>query len=173
MNAIRTLIAISLLVASMSGCSESSSAFRYLSIVDHAHIAVHSRTAPDAVVGADGSLRIRGRDVATTPSQQRQLSKYFTSVMALHDDAIATGKAGMETAGEVLGGLAAAMFSKNSGQLEGAIDAKAEQVDKSANRVCRDLSNVQATQARIASSLPAFRPYTLTGDSKVSNCAGS
>ena len=172
MNLVRSLTTITLMVASVSGCSGSDSVFHGISIIDSAHVAVHAHAVPDARVNAGGTLEIGGKAVALTPSQQRLTRDYFASVMALHADAIATGKAGLQTAHQVLGSLAAAMSSGNTRGLDRAIDAKTAAVDRSANRVCRDLSAIRKTQDAIAASLPAFRPYALIRERNVSKCSG-
>ncbi len=170
MNVIRSLIATSLLVASISGCSGGNSVFHDISIIDHTHIAVHARMAPDAHVSSDGTLSVSGKTLATTPLQQNLLRRYFASVIALHDDAIATGKAGIETAKQAIGSLATAAASRDTAGLDKSIDAKATVVDKSAARVCRDLSAIVSTQDAIAASLPAFRPYALVRERNLSDC---
>src|SRR5512135_639812 len=82
-------------IAACSGGSGGQSVLPRISVLDDGHVAVHARGAPDAVVSADGN-------VAVTAQQQEALKRYYAGVVAIHKDAVATGKAGIGTAGTAL-----------------------------------------------------------------------
>jgi hypothetical protein len=120
---------------------------------------VHVKGAPDAAIGAAGSLRI-GRDiVATTPAQQALLRDYYRNALALREHGIATGKAGAAIAGQAISSVAKGLANGNTDNIDKEIDAKAARVEQEAQKICLDLVGVKAAQDALAAQLPAFKPY--------------
>jgi hypothetical protein len=120
---------------------------------------VHVKGAPDAAIGAAGSLRI-GRDiVATTPAQQALLRDYYRNALAVREHGIATGKAGAAIAGQAISSVAKGLANGNTDNIDKEIDAKAARVEQEAQKICLDLVGVKAAQDALAAQLPAFKPY--------------
>ena len=120
---------------------------------------VHVKGAPDAAIGAAGSLRIGQDVVATTPAQQALLRDYYRNAMAVREHGIATGKAGAATAGQAISSVAKGLASGNTDNIDKEIDAKAARVEQEAQKICLDLVGVKAAQDALATQLPAFKPY--------------
>lgn len=151
----------------LAGCGNGSmmSDFGSTSIADggirvkHGVVTLHVSDAPNAVISADGELRIDGKAVATTPAQQALLKRYASSALAVREHGIATGEAGAAVAGAAIRGIAASITTGDSDQIDKHVDAKARQVDTEANKICMDITNIKAAQDALATDLPAFRPY--------------
>lgn len=173
MNIVRNIVVPFLLGGAIAACSSGSdndSVFRYISVIDNTHIAVHAHSAADAIVTASGELSIAGKSVAVTPIQQDLLKRYFDGVISLRKDAIATGKAGVGTAEQAIGSVIAGIASGNADKIGTDVDAQAAKVDAAAAMVCKDLAAIHITQDAIADQLPAFQPYAQIGARQVSDC---
>jgi len=165
----------------LAGCSNGSdmSNFGGTSIanggirVNHEVATLHVSGVPNAVVSADGELRIDGKTVTTSPAQQEQLKRYAQAALAVREHGIATGKAGAAVAGAAIQGIAASIASGDSNQIDKHVDAKAKQVDEAANKICLDIAQIRAAQNALATDLPAFKPYSgILGADEGKGCKG-
>ena len=165
---------LAFLMLASAGCNNDGggSAFRHLSVVDANHVAVHARRGPDAIVSSDGTLRIDGQPIAVTPDQQGQLKLYFDAAIALHDDALATGAAGLATAGTAISSVVAGLASGDTDNIDAKVEAQAAKVEMRAAKVCAGLAELYARQQALAGSLDAFRPYA-TIDAQAPEDCGS
>ena len=163
----------------LAGCSNGSdmSDFGSTSIanggirVKHGVATLHVSGAPDAVISADGELRIDGKTVSITPAQQDLLKQYAQAAFAVREHGIATGKAGAAVAGAAIPGIAASIASGDSDQIDKHVDAKAKQVDEAANKICLDIARIRTAQTSLAADLPAFTPYGgILGADKGKSC---
>lgn len=178
MKAIRNSTCASLLAVTLAGCSGSGNnhlqlGFQHISVLDGSSIAVHARSGPDAIVSAAGALSIGGKDVPTTPAQEELLKQYFASVAALRADAIATGMAGVATAGTAIRSVVSGLANGTPDQIGPAVEARAATVEVQAAKVCNDLAEVRSKQEAVAVQLAAFRPYALIDAEQVSDCGRS
>jgi predicted trehalose synthase len=150
-----------MLAAATAGCDhgDGGSTFQHLSVVDANHVAVHARSGPDAIVSSDGALEIGGQAVMLTSAQQTRLKQYFDAAVLLHDDALATGAAGLATAGTAIGSVVAGLASGDTDSIDAKVEAQAAKVEARAAKVCADLTELYATQQAVAESIDAFRPY--------------
>ncbi|HET8940441.1 MAG TPA: DUF2884 family protein [Rudaea sp.] len=160
MKAMRNLFAALTLTLLVAACGDNdSSVFRHISVLDHSRIAVHAHNAADAIVTANGDLSIAGNNVVLTAEQRGLLQHYFAAVIALQADAIATGKAGAQTATTALGSVVSGLANGDPDKIGDDIEKQADEVDVAATKVCADLSAIQTNQDAIAAQLPAFKPY--------------
>ena len=83
-----------MLCAAIAACSHGDSEFQHLSVLDDSHVAVHAPGRADAIVSASGALSIAGTPVTVNAAQAQIAARYFTSAVALRDDAMKTGAAG-------------------------------------------------------------------------------
>lgn len=151
----------------LAGCSNGSdmSNFGSTSIanggirVNHGVAILHVSGAPNAVISADGELRIDGKTITITPAQQALLKQYAQAAFAVREHGIATGKAGAAVGGAAIEGIAAAIKSGDSDQIDKHVDAKAKLVDEAANKICLDIAQIKLAQNELATQLPAFKPY--------------
>jgi major membrane immunogen (membrane-anchored lipoprotein) len=125
----------------------------------HEQVTLHTSGAPDAVISATGDFTVDGKAVAVTPDQRKQLQRYYQGALAVREHGIATGKAGVAVAGAAISGIADAIRSGDSDQIDKHVSAKAELVEQKALRICLDLVEIKAAQNALAAQLPAFKPY--------------
>ncbi|MEO6250187.1 MAG: hypothetical protein ABIO59_05850 [Luteimonas sp.] len=138
---------------------ENDRSFSHFSVVDDSHVAIHARGAADAILAADGSLSIDGKTVATTPQQQVLLEAYYHGVDVLRRDAIATGAAGIATAGTAIVSVVSGLASGDPDSIGPKVDAKAAKVEAGAMKICADIAQLRKQQVTIAAQVEAFRPY--------------
>ena len=173
MNIFSNITCLILLAFAMAGCSNdvgNTSAFQHISVLNSTQIAIHAHSGPDAIVSVGGDLSIGGKTVAITPTQQELLRQYFAGAIALRDDALATGAAGVATAGQAIGSVVTGLAGGKPDQIGPAIEARAAKVEVQAAKVCADLSALRARQEKIAGQLAAFGPYATIDAGQIGDC---
>lgn len=133
-------------------------------------VVLHARSGPDALLAADGSLLVDGKPVALTPAQQALLRDFHDGVGTLWRDAVATGKAGTETAKAAIASVAEGFAGGDSDRIGARVDAAAAKVTADAAKICTDLAALRARQETLAAQLPAFRPYATIGAAETTAC---
>jgi hypothetical protein len=128
-------------------------------ILRHGQVTLRTSGVPEAVIMASGDFTIDGKAVAVTPDQRQQLQRYYQGALAVREHGIATGKAGVAVAGAAVAGIADAITSGDSEQINKHVNAKAELVEQKAMKICLDIAQIKAAQGALATQLPAFRPY--------------
>jgi len=131
-------------------------------------ITIKAPGAPDATVNAQGQLTIDGHDIAVNDAQHALLQRYSAAGQKMHDDAIATGKAGAETASKAVGAVTGKMTgAESSEEVKQKVEAAAQDVRLAAAKICDDLAEMKSAQDTLANQLDAFKPYgqAVTGDS--------
>ncbi|MEO6688221.1 MAG: DUF2884 family protein [Dokdonella sp.] len=171
-NRIRNLTVAFAVAVTLAACgnSEKDSSFTRFSVVDDSHVAIHAHGAADAILAADGSLRIDGKAIAMTPAQQSLLEAYYHGVEILRHDAIATGAAGIATAGTAIVSVVSGLASGDPDSIGPKVDAKAAKVEAAAMKLCVDLAALHKQQEAIVVQLEAFRPYALIEEGDADDC---
>ncbi|MDE2248697.1 MAG: hypothetical protein KGJ96_09020, partial [Xanthomonadaceae bacterium] len=82
----------------------------YISIHDGS-IAVHAPGRADADISAVGDLSIADASVPVSAAQRDLLKHYYGTALTLRDHGIATGKAGVATAGQALKSVVSGLAS--------------------------------------------------------------
>ena len=132
---------------------------------------LHAHGAPDAVISAAGELTIGQQSVVVNDAQRNLLQQYYQHVVAVRQHGIETGKAGAAIAGQAISSVAKGVVSGNADQIDKDIQAKTDDVTKSAMKICSDIAGIKTTQDGLASQLPAFKPYALiVGEHEVADC---
>lgn len=127
--------------------------------VDGGKVAISAPHQDDAVISAAGDLTIGRASVAVDAAQRDLLKHYYATALSLRDDGIATGKAGLATAGKALGSVASGLASGNTDRIDSEVNASAARVEAQAALVCKDVAELRTTQEALVSQLPAFQPY--------------
>jgi hypothetical protein len=123
-------------------------------------ITIKASGAPDATVNPQGQFSIDGHDIAVSDGQRALLQRYNAAGQKMHADAIATGKAGQETATKALGAVASRMTgADNTEATRQKVEAAAQDVRQAVAKICDDLADMKSTQDELASQLDAFKPY--------------
>lgn len=173
-SAFGLILAIGLLAACSQGNGHdgSTSVFRHLSIAGNGDVIVHARDGSDARITAAGDLDIRGKNVAVTPAQRKLLQGYHADATTLRRDAIATGKAGVETGMHALDAVAKGLASGNPDSIDSEVNGRANKVDALAHAVCQDLARLYADQGQVTAATTTFGPYATIEPHEVSDCHG-
>lgn len=166
MTPIRTLLLLLAadLAVALAGCGRTApngavvAGDAYIALRDGRAV-VHASGAPDASIGPAGDLRIGDRDITTTAGQREQLARYYASAVALRDDGIATGKAGLSVAGHAIGSVISGLANGDPDRIDKEVGARAQVVEAHAHKLCADLKQLRSAQDAVAAQLPAFRPY--------------
>ena len=161
-----------LIVVGVAGCDSSDN---YDTVTDHisihdGSIAVHAPGRADADITAAGDLSIAGTSIPVTPPERDLLTHYYTTALTLRDHGIATGKAGMATAGKALSSVASGLASGNTDKIDSEVNATAAKVEAQAALVCNDLADLRTTQETLAGQLSAFQPYALIKAHEADDC---
>lgn len=154
------LAAVAIAVLGLAACSPGFYGSAGYGVTLHdGDVITHAPGHADAVVSADGSLRIGNRGITLTPTQQASLKKYYEESMAIVADGKATGEAGAQLGHSVVGSLIKNIFSGNASNAGKAMTERADAVSAAAQKLCTDIQQAQRTQHAIAAQLPAFQPY--------------
>ncbi|TAM62322.1 MAG: hypothetical protein EPN49_04610 [Rhodanobacter sp.] len=167
------LLPLMLLAATcLAGCDDDGrheTIANYISIHDGS-IAVHAPGRADADISAAGDLSIANASVPVTAAQRDLLKHYYGAALTLRDHGIATGKAGIATAGQALKSVASGLASGNPDKIDSEVNASAARVEAQAALVCNDLADLRTAQQALAAQLPAFQPYAQIKASEADDC---
>ncbi|MBE1161209.1 hypothetical protein [Dyella acidiphila] len=134
-------------------------------------ITLRASHAPDAIIDADGDLRIDQQAVTVDPAVRELLKSYYQHAMTVETDGIDTGKAGAAVGKQALQSVVSSLSGGNSGQIKQQVEAKAQQVKLAALKLCNDLGGIQSAQDQLVTQLPAFQPYGhIVSNDDVNDC---
>lgn len=173
------VLALAVLTTACSGSGGDVQVFGGSTDIVNRHLTMHGGVitikasgVPDATVDPQGQFAIDGKNVTVNDAQHALLLRYATAGQKMHADAIATGKAGAETATKALGAVAGKMTGAESAEeTRQKMDAAAHDVEMAAAKICDDVAEMKAAQDELATQLEAFKPYgnALT-ESSVTEC---
>ncbi|MEO7064695.1 MAG: hypothetical protein ABI082_13100 [Dokdonella sp.] len=172
MNSLCRIVSAALIALVTASCGHNAgntTVFSHISVLGSGGIAIHALDGPDATVSADGNLSIDDKPVAVTPPQRVLLKAYIADAVALRKDAIATGAAGVATAGQAISSVVSGLSSGKPDQIGPEVAARAAKIETQVAKICVDLSALRKTQDALASQLAAFRPYA-TIDAEHDSC---
>jgi hypothetical protein len=168
--------ALALAVGLLAACSQGrgddghTSVFQHLSIADNGDVIAHARDGSSARISAAGDIEIGGKPITVTAAQRRLLQSYHADTLALRRDAVATGKAGIQTGLHAISAVAKGLASGNPDSIDAEVNSRAQKVDALAHGVCQDLARLYADQGQVATAIPAFNPYATIEPREVSDC---
>lgn len=123
-------------------------------------ITVRAPGVPNATVDPQGQFAIDGQNVTVNDAQRALLQRYSAAGRKMHDDAVATGKAGADTATKALSMAAGKMTgAESTEESRQKMDAAAQDVQQAAAKICDDLAEMKSAQDELAVQLDAFKPY--------------
>ncbi len=164
MKTFLTLAGAVLLAATLSACSPGiHGKFGYNVTFNNGQLVSHAPGHPDATISADGSLRIGGKAVATTPQQRALLRDYYAQSKSAIDAGVATGKAGVKLGAHAASEAIKSIFAGDSSSVDKTLDAQSNAINASAQKLCTDIRQLHAIEQSIAAQLPAFKPYDAIG----------
>lgn len=166
------MLTLAAFVIAATACSTQSDgdSFTLLTPLNSRQLAVHRRNGPDAIVSVTGELSIDGKAVDLNQAQKELATRYFAGARTLRDDGFATGMAGASTALTAISSVVTGLASGEPDKIGSAVEAKATKVEAQAEKVCRDVGELAATQNALAASVPEFKPYALISDKETADC---
>lgn len=154
-----TLAAGTLLAGCDEGTFGSTSIANGGIIVRGEKVALHGAGNAEAHLDAAGDLTIDGRDVSLDTEQRQLLRQYYQGARAVREHGIATGKAGAALAAKSLESAAKQVVAGGDEHAEAGFDDANARVGQQAAKICLDLRQIKAAQDRLATTLPAFKPF--------------
>ena len=126
---------------------------------------------PMAQITPQGDLLISDKPVAITPAQRVMLLDYRQQLIEIGAQGIAIGKQGaalgMNAASEAIAG---AFSGKPEQEIRRHIEAKTSGIREAAAKLCDRLPAMMATQQKLATDVPAFKPYATMTQQDIVDC---
>lgn len=150
-------------VALLAGCSHGSLGSTTIAnggiVVHGGDVVLHGTDRTEARLDGTGNLVIGGHPVTVTEAQRQQLQLYYQGALAVRRHGIATGKAGAAIGVQALKSAAMHVTGGDDAHADASLDAATRQVDEEASKICVDMRQIKAAQDRLATQLPAFKPF--------------
>lgn len=126
---------------------------------------------PKAQITPQGDLLISDKPVAITPTQRTMLLDYRQQLIELGTQGIAIGKQGAALGVNAASEAIAGVFSgKPEEEIRRHIEAKASGIREAAAKLCDRMPALMASQQKLATALPAFKPYASLTQAKIDEC---
>jgi hypothetical protein len=134
------------------------------------NITLDAGLGPKAEITPQGDLLIDGTAVALEPAQRALMQEYRGHIVKVAEAGIGIGLEGADLAGKAVGEALKGVFTGNTEQIEQKIEAEAEGIKQSAQKLCALLPPMLETQNRLAEALPAFKPYATMTQTDIDDC---
>jgi len=126
---------------------------------------------PRAEISPQGDLLIGGKPVAVTPQQRALLLEYRARLVDVVEQGMQIGTQGADLASHAVGDALSAAFSGKSHQhVHDELEARAAGIRQAAAKLCERLPDMLAAQQKLASAMPAFRPYATMSEEDIDRC---
>jgi hypothetical protein len=130
-----------------------------------------SSSLPHAAITPQGDLVIAGKAVTATPEQHTLLLDYRQQVIGIAEAGMDIGEhganLGTQAAKEAILG---ALTGKSDKEIEARIKPQTEQIKAAAMKLCQRLPDLLASQQKLASVMPEFRPYATMTQKDIDDC---
>lgn len=160
---VRVILLSLLAVIALAGCHRGEDV-----TVDGRSIILHPSGAPTATITANGSFSVGQNNIKLSPAEHTLFTRYYDAVAALHHDRDAMKKAGMAMAGQAVhlagkqlhNALAHSSSSEQATkQLDATIRSKGEGIKQMADKLCREVHQVDTAQSALNAQVGAFKAY--------------
>ena len=166
------------------GATPSAPASPLANVIDHAldqasaKLNTHNMTldddhgrVPDAAITPQGDLLIAGKPVALTPAQRSDVLAYRQQLIDTGQAGLAVGKQGAQLGAHAASeAIAGALSGQSSAQIRARVEAQATGVREAAVRICDLLPAMLDSQQKLATAVPAFKPYATLTPAKIDKC---
>ncbi len=127
--------------------------------------------APKAEITPQGDFLIAGKAVPLTPAQRTETLAYRQQLVEIAREGIAIGSQGAALGIHAASAAIAAAFSGESEQqIRQRVEAQASGIRVAAAKICDRLPALKASQQKLATDLPAFKPYADLTPAKIDEC---
>jgi hypothetical protein len=135
-------------------------------------IASRNRGLPKAEITPQGDFLIEGKPQPLNAGQRALLLEYRGEIIAVADAGMNIGAKGAGIADDALGGVLGAVFGGEEGRkdYEAKMEAKGKAIEAEAMKLCGQLQPMLDTQQKLATDLPAFKPYANLEQSDIDDC---
>lgn len=123
-----------------------------------------------ASITPQGELLINGKPVAVTPAQRELLLAYRKDIIAVAEAGMAVGVKGADLAGKAVLETLSGLMQGEAEEAGKRIEAEGRKLEAEAMKICSLLPHLLATQDKLASALPAFKPYAQMTQDDVDEC---
>ena len=125
---------------------------------------------PKAEITPQGDFLIEGKSVTINDEQRALLLDYRHQVHTMAETGMTMGVKGADLAGTAIKEAIGGIFNGDSQQIEARIEAEAKKLEGEAKLLCAQLTPLLATQAKLAASLPEFKPYATLTQENIDAC---
>lgn len=126
---------------------------------------------PKAEITPAGDLLIAGKAVPLTPAQRTEVLAYRKQLVKVAEAGMAIGKQGAALGVHATSVALAAVFSGESEQqVRQQVEAQASGIRAAATKICDQLPAMMASQQKLATDVPAFRPYATMTQHDIDDC---
>lgn len=125
---------------------------------------------PKAEITPTGDFLIDGKPVALNTEQKALMLEYRGHLAKVADAGIGVGIEGADLAGKAMSEAIKGVFTGETDQIDKKIEAEAEGVKQSAQKLCDLLPAMKITQDKLAAALPEFKPYATMDNGDVKDC---
>jgi len=113
---------------------------------------------------------VEGKPVDVTPAQRELLLAYRQDVIRVAEAGMAVGVKGADLAGKAVMETLGSLMSGDRGDLDKRMEAEGRRIEAEAMKICDLLPHMLATQDRLATALPAFKPYARMTQDDIDDC---
>ncbi|MFZ2754979.1 MAG: hypothetical protein WAZ48_16240 [Lysobacteraceae bacterium] len=125
---------------------------------------------PKAEITPTGDFLIDGKAVVLNAGQKALMLEYRRHLATVADAGIGVGIEGADLAGKAMGEAIKGVITGETDQIDKKIEAEAEGIKQSAQKLCDLLPAMKVTQDKLAAALPAFKPYATMGEGDIKDC---
>lgn len=126
---------------------------------------------PKAEITPQGDFLIAGKPVSLTPDQRTEMLAYRQQLIEIARQGIAIGKQGATLGIHAASAAIAAVFSGESKQqIRQHVEAQTSGIRTAAAKICERLPALRASQQKLATDVPAFKPYADLTPAKIDEC---
>jgi hypothetical protein len=126
---------------------------------------------PKAEITPQGDFLVAGKAVPLTPAQRNEMLAYRQQIIGIARQGVEIGKQGaalgMSAAGAAIAG---AMAGESDQQIRQRVEAQASGIREAAAKICDRLPAMKTSQQKLATDVPAFRPYATMTQQDIDDC---
>jgi hypothetical protein len=131
----------------------------------------HNNRLPRAEITPTGDLLIGGKSIVLTSAQRQQVLAYRQRLIAIGQEGIAVGRQGAALGLHAADtAIAAALSGQSDQQIRHKMQTETTGIQQTAQKLCDHLPAMMAAQQRLATAVPAFKPYATMTQKDIGDC---
>jgi hypothetical protein len=130
----------------------------------------HATDGSNAQITPKGDLLIDGKAVPVTPAQRELVLEYRRGILAIAEAGMNIGVKGADLAGKAVLETFSGLMHGNADEAGKRIEAEGKRLEADAKQICERLPALLDSQQRLATSLPAFKPYATMTQADIDDC---